>query len=679
MSVVTPPSGNRDAGSFIAVIWERNRDDAFARLMVLEDAVAALIENRLSEEMRRAAEREAHRLAGSAGTFGFLRASESARQLERIFSGTGPVPVDSVFRAADEAMALRSDLGRDAQTPSQVDGDGTGTSGTSDRDLTGGIRGLIVAVAGERRRNKIAATAAARGFQAILIEDPDQMPTWDETPVAALIDLGFAGATPLIACLGSSTPAIPSLALTPGDVFSSRVEAVRAGAQEFLAAAAQVDEQLDAIERMLSRPSTTDTVLIVDDDPAILNAVDAVLGAAGLRIVGIEDPSRFWKVLEGEQPDLVILDLDMPGIRGDELCRVIRGDARWSGLPILFLTADRDVETAAALFTAGADDFVPKPFHGPELLARVRSRIDRTRLLRAASGTDPLTGLANRRQAEPELQMLLDLADRMDRPVSFAMLDLDHFKRLNDDYGHAVGDLVLRRVGSILRESFRREDVVSRWGGEEFLLGLYAMGREDALQQLSAVLERLRHETFPTPSGEAITVTFSAGVASYPADSRSVDGLWDAAEQALYRAKRDGRGRVLPAGSSGAGQDTDVVIVEDDNALAELLAHALATRGYGFHRLSDGQEAADQLAGSPPLLHGRVVLLDVDLPALNGFGVLRRMASAGQLPGTRVIMLTARSSEREIVEALELGAFDHVSKPFSVPVLMQRIHRALEA
>ncbi|BAS10558.1 response regulator MprA [Arthrobacter sp. Hiyo4] len=134
---------------------------------------------------------------------------------------------------------------------------------------------------------------------------------------------------------------------------------------------------------------------------------------------------------------------------------------------------------------------------------------------------------------------------------------------------------------------------------------------------------------------------------------------------------------MLAVESASAGYDVDVAVVEDDPLLAELLGHALTTRGYRHRHFADGRAAADQLAGSPAALRARVLLLDVDLPILNGLGVLREMASTGSLADTRVIMLTARSSEQEIVDALEQGAFDHVAKPFSVPVLMQRLRRAL--
>jgi DNA-binding response OmpR family regulator len=150
----------------------------------------------------------------------------------------------------------------------------------------------------------------------------------------------------------------------------------------------------------------------------------------------------------------------------------------------------------------------------------------------------------------------------------------------------------------------------------------------------------------------------------------------------LYQAKEAGRDRVLPAGwrpeQGSAERRADVVVVDDDEPLAALLLHALETRGYRACWLKDGQEAATLLAGPDPSLRARVLLLDVDLPGLSGLSVLRRLAQDGVVWHTRVIMLTARSAEAEVVGTLELGAFDHVAKPFSLPVLMQRVRRALQ-
>jgi DNA-binding response OmpR family regulator len=144
-----------------------------------------------------------------------------------------------------------------------------------------------------------------------------------------------------------------------------------------------------------------------------------------------------------------------------------------------------------------------------------------------------------------------------------------------------------------------------------------------------------------------------------------------------------GGGRVLPVGwdpsRTQAAESLDVLLVDDDEAVAGILLHALASRGYSTHWLQDGQEAAEALGEPNPSLRAKVVLLDIGLPSLDGLGLLRRIARDGVLRRTRVIMLTVRSSESEVLGSLELGAFDHVAKPFSIPVLMHRVRRALDA
>lgn len=673
MSNAGPAARNGDPAAALAAIWARHRDNALERVAVLEDAVAALIEHRLSEVSRQAAEREAHRLAGSAGTFGFPAASESARHLEGILAGAGPVPLDRILTAAEEVVSLRTALEagpRPAPVPPPPSSPATGP----------GIRRLLIAVGQEPRREQLRAGAAARGFQPLVVSSPEQVEPGGEAPVAALVDLNCAddAGIRLIAHLTAFDPPIPALALAPTDLFSDRLEAVRAGARGFLGAAAPPEEVFTAVEKLLSRTRPHHaTILVVDDDPAILAAVGAVLESTGLRMVGLEDPARFYTVLADARPDLVILDLDMPRLRGDELCRVVRSDPRWSGLPILFLTAHIDHDTVGAIFAAGADDFIAKPFSGQDLAGRVKNRLERTRILRHTAETDPLTGLPGRQHAEPRLEMLLGGADRHRRPMSIARLDLDNFTEINNLHGQAMGDRILRRIGSLLRGSFSPDDVVARWDGDEFLLGLHGTAGDGGVQQIAALLATLRNKRFIIGSGARIPVSFSAGIASYPSDAATLPGLCEEAFQALQRARGQGGDRVLAAARADHQAHADVVIVEDDEALAELLEHALTLRGYSSRHLASGQDAARQLTGVPPALQARVVLLDVDLPVLNGFGVLRQMAAAGTLSATRVIMLTARAGEREVLDALELGAFDHVAKPFSVPVLMQRISRAL--
>jgi len=261
------------------------------------------------------------------------------------------------------------------------------------------------------------------------------------------------------------------------------------------------------------------------------------------------DPLRLWDVLEQVVPDLLVLDFDMPNLDGIDLCRAVRADLCFAQLPVVFLTARADAGSVQRIFAAGADDYVSKPIVGPELVARILNRLDRVRLYRDLAEKDSLTGVASRRKSTAALEGLMALADRFGQPFSLALLDLDHFKRLNDDFGHATGDAVLRRFGELLGEAFRGEDVVGRWGGEEFVVGTYGMGRDDGIQRMAALLEGFRRETFTGRGGRATRASFSAGVAEYPRDGRDLHELYRAADEALYRAKAMGRSRVLPAGS----------------------------------------------------------------------------------------------------------------------------------
>jgi diguanylate cyclase (GGDEF)-like protein len=411
----------------------------------------------------------------------------------------------------------------------------------------------------------------------------------------------------------------------------------------------------------------------------VLAALSATLGPRGVRVTTLEDPLAFWDALERTRPDLLVMDVDMPGVSGTELCRVVRNEARWNALPIVVLTARVDSDTIQRVFAAGADDYVAKPFVGPELVARIEGRLDRVRLQRLFAETDPLTGVANRASSEATLARLLRLSARHRQPLAVALVDVDGLHSVNDRRGHAAGDEVLRRLGRLLGGVLRGEDAVGRWGGEEFVVGMYGTDRDDAVQRLEAVLERFRAAEIGSPSGP-FHATFSAGVAEAPADGVELDVLLRAAEAALAQAREAGRSRVIPAGwmpGRAPRAGTDVVVVEDDEALAGLLVHTLETRGYRTRWINDGEEAVAALCGADPELRPRVILLDVDLPGLDGMGVLRALAHDRVLDRSRVIMLTVRAGEGEVLKALEVGAFDHVAKPFSVAILLQRIGRAL--
>jgi diguanylate cyclase (GGDEF)-like protein len=402
-------------------------------------------------------------------------------------------------------------------------------------------------------------------------------------PEVVLLDLtfpseGVGGAYDLLTELTTATPPVPVLVLTGSGAFADRVEAARRGGRAFLPKSLSPSEMLNAATRFLARERLQRTrVLIVDDDPVVLAAMRALLERYEIEVSTLTEPSRFWDTLETVAPELLILDVDMPGVNGHELCRVVRNDPRWCQIAVIFVTTYQNPATIEEAFRAGADDYLTKPIVGTELITRISNRLDRIRLHRMGADTDILTGLASRAKSSEGLTQLLSLADRFAQPMSVGMLDLDRFKQINDTHGHAVGDAVLRALGERLRRDFRGDDVVGRWGGEEFVIGMYGMTREDGIKRLSDTLERFGEEKFTatrdtftavrdasTVARNTFTVSFSAGVAEYPLDGHDLATVVKAADEALYRSKELGRARVTAGGArrsdastrSGAQADT---------------------------------------------------------------------------------------------------------------------------
>ena len=526
----------------LRAVWEEHLEDVLSRVSLIERAVATLRTGELDEQLREEAVRAAHMLAGSIGTFGFISASEAASQLERELQAPS---TSGVPRISALVAAVRRGLSEQVIAP---------TNTNQLNHFVGQGRVLIVdddiALC-----ERIVAEASSMDIECDIAASPEQARALCKrrAPAIVLLDLtfppdGMTGAYELLSEFSDASPPIPVLVLTVSNQFIDRVEAARRGARAFLTKSLLPAEVLDAVGQFLARERLHATrVLIVDDDPMVLDTMRALLEPHDLEITTLSDPLRFWETLEEVVPEMVILDVDMPDVNGPELCRVVRNDPRWSRLAVVFVTANDDPATVEQVFRAGADDHLSKPIFGPELITRVINRLERIRLYRAQAETDSLTGLATRSKSNEGLTQLATLSNRFREPLSVAMLDIDGFKQINDRYGHAIGDTVLRRLGERLRRDFRGNDVVGRRGGEEFLVGMYGMSREDALRRITGTLERFREEEFITAK-ETFHVSFSAGVAEYPLDGNDLSVIYHAADNALYRAKAAGRDTVFSAG-----------------------------------------------------------------------------------------------------------------------------------
>lgn len=305
-------------------------------------------------------------------------------------------------------------------------------------------------------------------------------------------------------------------------------------------------------------------ILIVEDDPVILQQLSKLIEATGEQVYTAADGHKAMRLWRDHSPRLIISDWLMPGMDGVELCQQLRGESTNDPVHFIMLTAHSEKARLLDAYKAGVDDFISKPFDTEELLARVRAGVRTARLrddlVRKANGTqalnaqlavvnsrlerlaitDELTGLFNRRHAMFRLEEQWALAERYGRPVTIALIDIDHFKKVNDTYGHEVGDSILRRVAALLRDQTRGTDAVCRVGGEEFLI----ISPQLTLQEVAVCAERCRIavENHIFNIGPAdIRTTVSVGLASRTPELGQCTDLLRRADQALYAAKHGGR------------------------------------------------------------------------------------------------------------------------------------------
>jgi two-component system cell cycle response regulator len=297
-------------------------------------------------------------------------------------------------------------------------------------------------------------------------------------------------------------------------------------------------------------------VLLAEDDPTQRLVVAHLVRNAGYVVEAVSDgESALARILE-ETFDILITDLDMPGLDGSCLCQRIREASLANYLYILMLTAHTgDVDVAAGL-EAGADDFVRKPANPVELLARLKNGSRIVKLQREAyrnSITDALLGVFNRRYLIHQLRCEVWRAHRYQRPLTVLMIDLDHFKQINDRFGHSAGDQVLVGFARKTRSLIRASDWFARFGGEEFVIVL----PETPLEMAESVAEKVRHELAAAPfllaSGEhRVTASFGVAALTLGSDEDS-DVVLGRADKALYRSKQEGRNRITVADAAASG------------------------------------------------------------------------------------------------------------------------------
>jgi len=288
------------------------------------------------------------------------------------------------------------------------------------------------------------------------------------------------------------------------------------------------------------------TILAVDDDPNIIRALKHLLKKAAYQVITALDGETALKAVEKKKPDLIISDVMMPGMDGYQLCKILRSQSSTRLIPFIFLTAKDTIDDRIEGIKIGADAYLAKPFDIREILTLLQTVLQRHQIYIEEMMRDELTGLPNRKYLFQTLSEEYSRARRYKRKLSIAMIDIDHFKKVNDSYGHQKGDRILIGVGELIRAGIRQQDTVGRYGGEEFLAVLPETGTREAMAMMNRLRKKIAAIRWRIKDVEiSETVTISTGIAELSSPKQKIEDVIGIADRALYQAKEEGRNRVV--------------------------------------------------------------------------------------------------------------------------------------
>ncbi len=523
-----------------------------SRVGRMEKLWGSVQEGRWDPDVVETLHRLAHSLTGSGPTLGQPAVGERARALEGLIR---PL-LDRVEPASSEqrraitgALEELRDLADRAAASSPPE-----ASAILQPPPAPGIdRPVVCLVGGD---GALAGPLEQFGYRAVAVPDASRLPdaAAEQAFAAILLDASGPGAPEAAAWLAPlqerRIAQIPIVFLSPRDDLAGRLQAVHAGGDAYVTYPVDLGCLVDKLDELTGRsPREPYRILIVEDDPLLAAHNATVLEQAGMHATIVTDPFKILEPLADCRPDLILMDVYMPGCNGTDLAAVIRQHEDFVGIPIVFLSAEARLDRRLQAMLAGGDDFLVKPVRREHLVSSVAARISRARAMRSMMERDGLTRLLNHTHFMAELETELSRVQRRAGRLSYVMIDLDHFKQVNDTHGHRAGDRVLKSLARLLRQRFRLGDLVGRYGGEEFVL---ALADADLPQAIRAMEDLRAAFSLVAHSGRqgTFSVTISAGVADYPRFASAAE-LHEAADRALYEAKSQGRNRVVAAAPTG--------------------------------------------------------------------------------------------------------------------------------
>ncbi len=418
-------------------------------------------------------------------------------------------------------------------------------------------------------------------------------------------------------------------------------------------------------------------VLLVEDDPTVRLILRRRLQAAGYEVLVAEDGRQALAMVKQERLSLVVSDWMMPEIDGLELCRLVKSDPELYPVYFIMMTAKGEKADCIEGLEAGADDYLSKPVDEGELLARLKAgqRVVSQQInLQSLASTDPLTGLRNRRSFEEDLETEMDTIRLQGLPFSLLLLDLDDFKVVNDQWGHARGDEALRVIGRFLLWTLRRSDRVYRIGGDEFAVILPHAKEAEA----EKIVERLR-EDFATYFSEQddrmpFELTFSIGcTTANPGAEIAREQLMQLADRNMYLDKKHRAMTRRENEPDVMGGQGTVMVVDDEPVTRRILEKGLTAAGYRVLTAEDGETCLEILRREEL----DVLIVDWIMPGVDGLEVCQSIRADERIKTPYMIVVTVMGGARSRIYALDSGADDFINKPIDMDELLARVRVGL--
>ncbi|HEX5394622.1 MAG TPA: diguanylate cyclase [Rhodocyclaceae bacterium] len=531
------------------------------RLAQAQAQYGQLVANPTAREVAVELHRFLHSIKGTGRSFGFSDLAQTAAHGEEIagqFLGSEAPPSDwkealevCLDSLARNVAALRADTGMSGNADSAIPAfDLRSQAGSGELPRKGG-RLIYLCDDEPVLVGQLAAQIACFGYEPVVFYDPAtlQEAVRARRPDAIVMDINFpggdrVGTDALLAINRESEQPVPSVFLSARDDFAARLSAVQCGSVAYFHKPARALDLVAALDDATQQQTPEPyRILIVDDEPEIAGYHAVILQEAGMVTRYVGNPADVLGVLAEFRPDMVLMDMYMPVCSGRDLARLIRQLPEYVGLPIVFLSSETDRSKQFSAMRVGAEGFLTKPVVPEDLVAAVGIRAERMRTLRSLMAKDSLTGLFNHTTTTQLLENAIATASRTGAALSFAMIDIDHFKSVNDTYGHPIGDQVILALARVLQQRLRNSDIVGRYGGEEFAVILPDVDASQASKLIDTLREDFGRVLFQA-GGIEFSCTFSAGVACH-GPRKGLESLREAADKALYAAKHGGRNRVV--------------------------------------------------------------------------------------------------------------------------------------